>query len=527
MKTVLKILASCLAVVGIGLVVLVIHSTYLYAVNNSANFEPPEPEYVVSEKVLGTSDLIGKGISRLKYRFLGKEYIQYEIGAEESDNTYTHITENLEEVPTDDLFHSDEIPRITSMKYLKMKSSETGTELATGEKYTSNEYFQYQFDNSGKLRRELYTDGGGNVWTYIYLYDSNDRLSAYVSRSYTGNTSLDKYEYDSNGRLILHSSQNSSSSETYETAWEYNDDGQVSQIDWSDYEGEHRAVFSYKNHNPTKETFYDDEELSGWRINSYDDKGRRIKTVKYSSDGTVEDTWVLEYDASGNCTLRARYPEQSTVADWEISYEYDSDGNQTLLKDKTVSDTRVDTTVTQSEYDNKGNLIKSTYETTGNSCEGSSLISTYTYDKNNNRIGAVEVYGAEDSTTYQYNYQSIYDHMTDHSDTFSDAFSSLLSKNPCDKFVGEWDLYYLRRVGDDGIYTYDNSLLWKIFDDGTITLYTDDNANADYTYEVDESNSSQIIAKESDSDDSIILSIDEEGIMTYTDDEIEMGFIRE
>ncbi len=513
MKTIvkffLKLLAGCLVVLTVAM-----FGLGAYSMVSSSN----------SNDLYDLSTSLGQKLSSRVYQFLGKEYTKPEIGANENNDTYTHITENLEEIPTDDLFHSDEIPRITSMKYLKMKSSVTGTELATGEKYTSNEYFQYQFDNSGKLRRELYTDGGGNVWTYIYLYDSNDRLSAYVSRSYTGNTSLDKYEYDSNGRLILHSSQNSSSSETYETAWEYNDDGQVSQIDWSDYEGDHRTVFSYKNHNPTKETFYDDDELSGWRINSYDDKGRRTKTVKYSSDGTVEDTWMLEYDASGNCTLRARYPEQSTVADWEISYEYDSDGNQTLLKDKTVSDTRVDTTVTQSEYDNKGNLIKSTYETTGNSCEGSSLISTYTYDKNNNRIGAVEVYGAEDSTTYQYNYQSIYDHMTDHSDTFSDAFSSLLSKNPCDKFVGEWDLYYFM-LGDT-FFAYDESDSLTIFDDGTMKGYSGEYSTDSASYEIDKDNPSEIIVKDSDSDDSVVFSIDEDGIMTCADDGFEIGFIR-
>lgn len=513
MKTIvkffLKLIAGCLVVLTVAM-----FGLGAYSMVSSSN----------SNDLYDLSTSLGQKLSSRVYQFLGKEYTKPEIGANENNDTYTHITENLEEVPTDDLFHSDEIPRIISMKYLKTKSSETGTELATGEKYTSNESFQYQFDNSGKLRRELYTDGGGNVWTYIYLYDSNDRLSAYVSRSYTGNTSLDKYEYDSNGRLILHSSQNSSSSETYETAWEYNDDGQVSQIDWSDYEGDHRTVFSYKNHNPTKETFYDDDELSGWRINSYDDKGRRTKTVKYSSDGTVEDTWMLEYDASGNCTLRARYPEQSTVADWEISYEYDSDGNQTLLKDKTVSDTRVDTTVTQSEYDNKGNLIKSTYETTGNSCEGSSLISTYTYDKNNNRIGAVEVYGAEDSTTYQYNYQSIYDHMTERSDTFSDAFTSLFSKNPCDKFVGEWDLYYFM-LGDT-FFAYDESDSLTIFDDGTMKGYSGEYSTDSASYEIDKDNPSEIIVKDSDSDDSVVFSIDEDGIMTCTDDGFEIGFIR-
>lgn len=510
MKTIvkffLKLLAGCLVVLTVAIFGLGAYSMVSFSNSND---------------LYDLSTSLGQKLSSRVYQFLGKEYTKPEIGSNENNDTYTHITENLEEVPTDDLFHSDEIPRIISMKYLKTKSSETGTELATGEEYTSNESFQYQFDNSGKLRRELYTDGGGNVWTYIYSYDSNGRLSACASRSYTGLSSLDKYEYDSTGRLILHSSQDSSSSEAYETTWEYNDDGQVSQIDWSDYEGDHRTVFSYKNHNPTKETFYDDEELSGWRINSYDDKGRRTKTVKYSSDGTVEDTWVLKYDASGNCILRARYPEQSMVADWEISYEYDSDGNQTLLKDKTVFDTRVDTTVTKSEYDNKGNLIKSTYETTGNSCEGSSLISTYTYDKNNNRIEAVEVYGAEDSTTYQYNYQSIYDHMTDH----SDAFSGLSSKNPRDKFVGTWDIYYT--LEDDVLSIYDNSRSFEIFDDGTLTVCTDNNHIEKFTYEINENNPSQIIVKDSESDDSIVLSIDEDGIINYVEDGFTIRLIRE
>ena len=203
MKTIvkffLKLLAGCLIVLTVAIFGLGAYSMVSFSNSND---------------LYDLSTSLGQKLSSRVYQFLGKEYTKPEIGANENNDTYTHITENLEEVPTDDLFHSDEIPRITSMKYLQMKSSETGTELATGEKYTSNESFQYQFDKSGKLQRKLDTDGDGNVWTHVYLYDSNDRLSACVSRSYTGNTSLDKYEYDSNGRLILHSSQDSSSSET-------------------------------------------------------------------------------------------------------------------------------------------------------------------------------------------------------------------------------------------------------------------------------------------------------------------------
>ena len=151
---------------------------------------------------------------------------------------------------------------------------------------------------------------------------------------------------------------------------------------------------------------------------------------------------------------------------------------------------------------------------------GSSLISIYT-DKNKNRTEAVEVYGAEDSTTYQYDYQSIYDHMTDH----SDAFSGLSSKNPRDKFVGTWDRYYT--LEDDILSRYDNSRSFEIFDDGTLTVCTDNNHIEKFTYEINENNPSQIIVKDSESDDSIVLSIDEDGIINYVEDGFTIRLIRE
>lgn len=501
-KIVLKLFAGCLVILTVGMFGLGI---YAFA---SPSSNPDDLTQKISSRV---------------YQFLGKEYSIPETEYEKQKVAYTNITENSDEVPTDDLFHSDEIPEMTSMKYLKTKSRETGTEMATDETYTSDNYFQYQFDKSGKLRRELYTDGGGNVWTHVYLYNSHDQLSTYVSRSYTGSTSLDKYEYDSSGRLILHSEQNDSASRKYETAWQYDDVGQISQIDWSNSSGEYRTVFSYKNDNPVKETFYEDGEPTGWRINSYDSNGHRVKAVKHSPDGTVEDTWVLEYDSSGNCTSRKRYTGNSSVANWEISYEYDSAGHQTLLKDRTVSDTREDTTVTKSEYDKNGNLIKKSRKTTGNSCGGSSSVHTYTYDKNNNLIEDVNVYGAEDSTTCQYEYQSIYDHMTEHSDSFSDLSNSS-SKDPRDKFVGTWDIYYL--IEDSAIGVYDNSYFVDISADGTVTVHTDEGVT-DFAYEIDENNLSQILVKDTDSDDMTVLSMGDDGIITAVDDDATLTFIRE
>lgn len=511
----MKVLKDWLIVIGVGLLILLVYCTYLHFMRDDllgCTLGPYTPGAV--ENTDSTSEIITKEASSQSYRFLDKEYTEPEIGLEESNNAYTNITEDVEEIPTDDLFHSDEIPEMTSMKYLKTKSRETGTEMATDETYTSDNYFQYQFDKSGKLRRELYTDGGGNVWTHVYLYNSHDQLSTYVSRSYTGSTSLDKYEYDSSGRLILHSEQNDSASIKYETAWQYNDVGQISQIDWSNSSGEYCTVFSYKNDNPVKETFYEDGEPTGWRINSYDSNGHRVKAVKYSPDGTVEDTWVLEYNSSGNCTSRKRYTGNSSVADWEISYEYDSAGHQTLLKDRTVSDTREDTTVTKSKYDKNGNLIKKSQETTGNSC-GGSFVHTYTYDKNNNLIEDVNVYGAEDSTTCQYEYQSIYDHMTEHSDSL---------KDPRDKFVGTWDIYYL--IEDSAIGVYDNSYFVDISADGTVTVHTDEGVT-DFTYKIDENNPSQILVKDTDSDDMTVLSMGDDGIITAVDDDATLTFIRE
>lgn len=501
-KIILKLFAGCLVVLTVGMFGLGI---YAFA---SPSSNPDDLTQKISSRV---------------YQFLGKEYIIPETKYEKQKVAYTNISEDSDEIPTDDLFHSDEIPQMTSMEYLKTKSRETGTEMATDETYTSDNYFQYQFDKSGKLRRELYTDGGGDVWTYVYLYNSNDQLSAYVSRSYTGSTSLDKYEYDSSGRLILHT-QDDFSSGKYKTAWQYNDVGQISQIDWSNSNGEYCTVFSYKNDNPVKETFYEDGEPTGWRINSYDSNGHRVKAVKYSPDGTVEDTWVLKYDASGNCTSRKRYTGNSSVADWEISYEYDSAGHQTLLKDRTVSDTREDTTVTKSEYDKNGNLIKKSQETTGNSCGGSSSVHTYTYDKNNNLIEDVNVYGADDSSTSQYEYQSIYDHMAENA-TSSSIFNNVFLNNFQDKFVGKWELYYV--TSGQEFRMFDNSAYFEIYADGTAKEYIN-GYTSHFTYQVSESNPSELIFTDSDSGDPTIFSINDDGVLIGKMDEfdIEIAFIR-
>ena len=500
-KIVLKLFAGCLVILTVSMFGLGI---YAFA---SPSSNPDDLTQKISSRV---------------YQFLGKEYSIPETKYEKQEVAYTNITENSDEVPTDDLFFNSEIPTMSSVQYLKMKSSHSETDYTTGELYSSNESFEYKFDKSGKLLKELYTDGNGNVWTYVYIYNSHDQLSTYISRSYTGRFSVDTYEYDAKGRLVHQATDSNSTSQQCETKWQYNDNGQISQIDWSNSSGEYCTVFSYKNDNPVKETFYEDGEPTGWRINSYDSNGHRVKAVKYSPDGTVEDTWVLEYDSSGNCTSRKRYTGNSSVADWEISYEYDSAGHQTLLKDRTVSDTREDTTVTESEYDKNGNLIKKSQETTGNSC-GGSFVHTYTYDKNNNLIEDVNVYGAEDSTTCQYEYQSIYDHMTEHSDSFSDLSNSS-SKDPCDKFVGTWDIYYL--IEDSAIGVYDNSYFVDISADGTVTVHTDEGVT-DFAYEIDENNPSQILVKDTDSDDMTVLSMGDDGIITAVDDDATLTFIRE
>ena len=501
-KIVLKLFAGCLVVLTVSMFGLGI---YAFA---SPSSNPDDLTQKISSRV---------------YQFLGKEYSIPETKYEKQEVAYTNITENSDEVPTDDLFFNSEIPTMSSVQYLKMKSSHSETDYTTGELYSSNESFEYKFDKSGKLLKELYTDGNGNVWTYVYLYNSHDQLSTYISRSYTGRFSVDTYEYDAKGRLVHQATDSNSTSQQCETKWQYNDNGQISQIDWSNSSGEYCTVFSYKNGNPVKETFYEDGESTGWRINSYDSNGHRVKAVKYSPDGTVEDTWVLEYDSSGNCTSRKRYTGNSSVADWEISYEYDRAGHQTLLKDRTVSDTREDTTVTESEYDKNGNLIKKSQEATGNSC-GGSFVHTYTYDKNNNLIEDVNVYGADDSSTSQYEYQSIYDHMTENA-TSSSIFNNVFSNNLQDKFVGKWELYYV--TSGQEFRMFDNSAYFEIYSDGTAKEYINGYTSY-FTYQVNKNNPSELIFTDSDSGDPTIFSINDDGVLIGKMDEfdIEIAFIR-
>ena len=149
---------------------------------------------------------------------------------------------------------------------------------------------------------------------------------------------------------------------------------------------------------------------------------------------------------------------------------------------------------------------------------------TYTYDKNNNLIEDVNVYGADDSSTSQYEYQSIYDHMAENA-TSSSIFNNVFLNNFQDKFVGKWELYYV--TSGQEFRMFDNSAYFEIYADGTAKEYIN-GYTSHFTYQVSESNPSELIFTDSDSGDPTIFSINDDGVLIGKMDEfdIEIAFIR-
>lgn len=107
------------------------------------------------------------------------------------------------------------------------------------------------------------------------------------------------------------------------------------------------------------------EEMTEWTVEhcdlresyEYDDQGRLSKTVKYSSDGSIESWIETSYDSQGNEIKQAHYGSDGSMTYWTES-GYDSRGNEV----RRVSYNSDGSISWQEEisytYDSQGNEIK-------------------------------------------------------------------------------------------------------------------------------------------------------------------------
>ncbi len=138
--------------------------------------------------------------------------------------------------------------------------------------YTSQVVYEYAYDNAGNCITKAMHDGDGSlVLTTSNEYDSNNNLIKKTETDAEGTVNLlEQYEYDSRGNLLKISYDyytiDSSSLHEYE------------------YDEEDREV---------KHTYYSDgalETISCWE---YDDYGKLVKRMEYSTDEAS--SYIMEY----------------------------------------------------------------------------------------------------------------------------------------------------------------------------------------------------------------------------------------
>ena len=104
----------------------------------------------------------------------------------------------------------------------------------------------------------------------------------------------------------------------------YSSDGSIAY--WNEYQYD-------SNGNEIKFISYNsDGSISDWEEHQYDSNGNKIKYIRYDSDGYISNGPVFDwkeyqYDSNGNVIKSISYNRDGSISDWG-EYQYDSNGNQ-------------------------------------------------------------------------------------------------------------------------------------------------------------------------------------------------------
>lgn len=160
--------------------------------------------------------------------------------------------------------------------------------------------------------------------------------------------------------------------------YEYDEDGNATKItNYSSGTISHWNDFEYDNGNVIKQTLYtSDETVNQLYVHEYDQSGNRVKSTFYDGDGTVMLSQEFEYDDRGNLI------KLTTIDDDDVRYrhefEYDESGNRTK-ETQCNSDGTVEA-YSEFVYDSDGNRIKDIYYSHGDLPKQTE----YEYDKSGN-----------------------------------------------------------------------------------------------------------------------------------------------
>ena len=189
-----------------------------------------------------------------------------------------------------------------------------------------------------ELRRDTYDEAGDLLWSHVYQYDNQGRLSGVTSYNAAGEqTGFVEVLYDADGRQIQSYSWISSSGEGGGTVdpviYHYDAAGKLER----------------------EELYFGGDEMDLYVVYQYDQAGREIRSDSYDPGGTLMSYLLYEYDESGKTTQRENYAPDGTLENYSV-WVYDTEGKMTeYITYRANGEEEARTTYT---YDKSGNLIQ-------------------------------------------------------------------------------------------------------------------------------------------------------------------------
>lgn len=229
----------------------------------------------------------------------------------------------------------------------------------------------YTYNPQGDLILETdqYTVGEGEEaivgstteTSYQYTYDHEGRITKKITETAFG-SSTSEYTYNEQGDLICEKTVNDLGAvQTGEFAYVYSEKGKISRI--TEVKNSYRVsscdeTYDEQGNLTSRQSVSATDTVSNSSVYTYDDLNRPIQKVHTDSDGRSY-TYTYEYDERNNLTKKTRTYPGGTVTTFVYTYD---DMDREI---KSVVTTGKDRTVTETEYDHHGNVIKRTETASG------------------------------------------------------------------------------------------------------------------------------------------------------------------
>lgn len=229
----------------------------------------------------------------------------------------------------------------------------------------------YTYNPQGDLILETaqYTVGEGEdaivgntiETSYQYTYDHEGRITKKITETALG-SSTSEYTYNEQGDLICEKTVNDLGTvQTGEFAYVYSENGEISRI--TEVKNSYRVsscdeTYDEQGNLTSQQSVSAMDTASNSSVYTYDDLNRPIQKVHTDSDGRSY-TYTYEYDERNNLTKKTRTYPSGTVTTFVYTYD---DMDREI---KSVVTTGKDRTVTETEYDHHGNVIKRTETASG------------------------------------------------------------------------------------------------------------------------------------------------------------------